>query len=128
MQYKPENQDLLEAIAEFLRKDILSYVKERDDLVYKTLVSWNMLNVVIRDLEKEELYLIKEIERLSDLLNISLEIPLTLKEKREKVKDLNRKLCELIKNQKISIEHPIWEHVKKTLIENLSISNPRFQL
>ena len=53
MQYKPENQDLLEAIAEFLRKDILTLVKDNDELAYKTLVSWNMLNVVIRDLEKE---------------------------------------------------------------------------
>jgi len=59
MQYKPENQDLIEAIAEFLRKDILTLVKDNDELAYKTLVSWNMLNVVIRDLEKEELNLIK---------------------------------------------------------------------
>jgi hypothetical protein len=101
MQYKPENQDLIEAIAEFLRKDILTLVKDNDELAYKTLVSWNMLNVVIRDLEKEELNLIKELERLSELLNLSLEIPLTLKEKKEKVKELNQKLCELIKNQKI---------------------------
>jgi hypothetical protein len=128
MQYKPENQDLLEAIAEFLRKDILTIVKDKEDLAYKTLVSWNMLNVVIRDLEKEELYLIKELERLSELLNLPLEIPLTIKEKKEKVKELNKKLCILIKNQKIGKGHPIWEHVKKTLIENLSISNPRFQL
>jgi hypothetical protein len=128
MQYKPENQDLIEAIAEFLRKDILTLVKDNDELAYKTLVSWNMLNVVIRDLEKEELNLIKELERLSELLNLSLEIPLTLKEKKEKVKELNQKLCELIKNQKIHKNHPSWEHVKQTLIENLSISNPRFSL
>jgi hypothetical protein len=86
MQYKPENQDLIEAIAEFLRKDILTLVKDNDELAYKTLVSWNMLNVVIRDLEKEELNLIKELERLSELLNLSLEIPLTLKEKKRKSK------------------------------------------
>ena len=128
MQYKPENQDLIEAIAEFLRKDILTLVKDNDELAYKTLVSWNMLNVVMRDLEKEELNHIKELERLSELLNLSLEIPLTLKEKKEKVKGLNQKLCELIKNQKIHKNHPIWEHVKQTLIENLSISNPRFSL
>jgi hypothetical protein len=128
MQYKPENQDLIEAIAEFLRKDILTLVKDNDELAYKTLVSWNMLNVVMRDLEKEELNHIKELERLSELLNLSLEIPLTLKEKKEKVKELNKKLCKLIKNQKIHKNHPIWEYVKQTLIENLSISNPRFSL
>jgi hypothetical protein len=36
MQYKPENQDLIEAIAEFLRKDILTLVKDNDELAYKT--------------------------------------------------------------------------------------------
>jgi len=98
MQYKPENQDLIEAIAEFLRKDILTLVKDNDELAYKTLVSWNMLNVVMRDLEKEELNHIKELERLSELLNLSLEIPLTLKEKKEKVKELNKKIVRI--NQK----------------------------
>lgn len=128
MQYKPSNQDLLEAIAEFLRKDILNLVKENEELSYKTLISWNMLNVVIRDLEREEEKLIQEIERLSDLLNIPLEIPLTLKEKKQYTIELNRKLCEIIKTQKIHKDHPIWDHVKKTLIDNLSISNPRFVL
>jgi len=98
MQYKPENQDLIEAIAEFLRKDILTLVKDNDELAYKTLVSWNMLNVVMRDLEKEELNHIKELERLSELLNLSLEIPLTLKEKKRKSKRTQQKIVRI--NQK----------------------------
>lgn len=126
MQYKPSNEDLLEAIAEFLRKDILNLVKDNDELSYKTLISWNMLNVVIRDLEREEEKIILEIERLSELLNLPVEIPLTLKEKKQYVIKLNQKLCEFIKNNKIHKNHPIWEHTKKTLIDNLSISNPRF--
>lgn len=128
MQYKPSNQELLEAIAEFLRKDILTIVKDNDELSYKTLISWNMLNVVMRDLEREEEKLIQEIERLSELLNIPVEIPLTLKQKKQYVIHLNQKLCEIIKTQKIHKNHPIWEHTKKTIIDNLSISNPRFIL
>lgn len=129
MQYKPTNQDLLEAIAEFLRKDILSYVKENEDLAYKTLVSWNMLNVVARDIEKEEEILIKEIEEISEILDISCEIPATLKQKKEKLKELLGILCDKIQKEEIyDKNHHYWQFTKRFLIRNLSISNPRFQL
>lgn len=129
MQYKPTNQDLLEAIAEFLRKEILNYVKDDEDLSYKTLVSWNMLNVIARDIEKEEEILIKEIEEISEILSISCEIPTTFKQKKEKLKELLKILCDKIQKEKVSDkDHPYWEFTKKSLIRNLSISNPRFQL
>jgi hypothetical protein len=50
MQYRPQNNDLIDAIQEFLLKEVLPFMKDNDALVYKTLVSWNMLGVVSRAL------------------------------------------------------------------------------
>ena len=46
MQDRPDSTILLEAIQDFLMKDIMPFVKESDILCYKTLVSWNMLGVI----------------------------------------------------------------------------------
>mgnify|MGYP000995769991 FL=1 len=64
MQYRPDAPSLLEAIADFLMKDVLPAVKEHDALAYKTLVSWNMLGVVSRELKSAEPLLNDEIARL----------------------------------------------------------------
>lgn len=129
MQYKPEAQELLEAIAEFLKKDILNFTKENMDLSYKTLVSWNMLTILIRELEKEEEFLIKEIEELSEILSIPCEIPNTIKQKKEKLKSLLQLLTKKIQEENISdLNHLYGQFTKKMLIRNHSIVNPRFRL
>lgn len=43
MQDKPTSADLLEAIQDFLMKEVLPQFKDKELLSYKTLVSWNML-------------------------------------------------------------------------------------
>ncbi len=129
MQYRPEAADLCDAIADYLLKEVMPAVKESDELAYKALVSWNMLGVVSRELREEEDLLRNEVGRLHQILDEpGLEDLETLADVKKRISELNDKLATRIKTEKISDpSSQIWSHVRQTLVENLSISNPRFQ-
>ncbi|MBI38802.1 MAG: hypothetical protein CMF59_04325 [Leptospiraceae bacterium] len=129
MQYRPEAADLCDAIADYLLKEVMPAVKESDELAYKALVSWNMLGVVSRELREEEDLLRNEVGRLHQILDEpGLEDLETLADVKKRISELNDKLATRIKTEKISDpSSQIWAHVRQTLVENLSISNPRFQ-
>ncbi|MCB1137233.1 MAG: hypothetical protein KDK23_00700 [Leptospiraceae bacterium] len=128
MQYRPEAADLCEAIADFLLKEVLP-AAQSDELSYKALVSWNMLGVVARELRDEEDLLRNEAGRLHQLLDEpGLEDLQTLQDVKQRIASLNDKLAEKIRSEGVADpKGQIWAHVKQTLAENLSISNPRFQ-
>lgn len=129
MQYRPDASDLCDAIADYLLKEVLPVVKENDELAYKTLVSWNMLGILSRELKDEEPLIDQELGRLHQILDESgLEDLKTLSAKKQRITELNEKLCEKVRSEKISdTNSQIWAHAKQTLSENLSIANPRFQ-
>lgn len=83
MQDKPTSADLLEAIQDFLMKEVLPQFKDKELLSYKTLVSWNMLGVVSREIRSGEEALDKELGRLVELLDKSSVFPSTLNEKKK---------------------------------------------
>ncbi len=82
MQDKPTSTDLIESIQDFLMKEVLPQFKDRDLLSYKTLVSWNMLGVVSREIRSGEELLDRELDRLAKLLNKDFSLPSTLDEKK----------------------------------------------
>ena len=52
----------------------------------------------------------------------------TLQDVKKRIQELNVKLSEKVRKEKISdTNSQVWAHVRQTLVENLSISNPRFQ-
>ncbi|MDX1958131.1 MAG: DUF6285 domain-containing protein [Leptospiraceae bacterium] len=128
MQDRPSANELLEAIADFLIKDVMPAVKNDDLLSYKTLVSWNMLGVIGREIKLGEINLKKELTRLSTTLGTSVSLESkTYLEIQEMTRELNQVLSKKIQSEKISIEDKkIWEAVKETLREKLEISNPKF--
>ncbi|MBU42196.1 MAG: hypothetical protein CMN76_03170 [Spirochaetaceae bacterium] len=129
MQYRPEAADLCEAIADYLLKEVMPAVKDSDELAYKALVSWNMLGVVAREMRDEEELLRNEVGRLHQILDEpGLEELETLQDVKKRIQELNVKLSEKVRKEKISdTNSQVWAHVRQTLVENLSISNPRFQ-
>ncbi|MDI7237783.1 DUF6285 domain-containing protein [Leptospira santarosai] len=127
MQDKPTSADLLEAIQDFLMKEVLPQFKDKELLSYKTLVSWNMLGVVSRDIRSGEEALDKELGRLVELLDKSSVFPSTLNEKKKLAHDWNMELLDRIRKEKLSSENSrYWNHVKETVKEKVEITNPRF--
>lgn len=116
MQDKPTSADLLEAIQDFLMKEVLPQFKDKELLSYKTLVSWNMLGVVSREIRLGEELLDKELGRLVELLNKNLVIPSTLNEKKNIAHAWNIELRDKIRKEKLSSENSrYWNHVKETV-------------
>ncbi|WP_061217836.1 DUF6285 domain-containing protein [Leptospira weilii] len=127
MQDKPTSADLLEAIQDFLMKEILPQFKEKEFLSYKTLVSWNMLGVVSREIRSGEELLDKELGRLVGILNKNLANPSTLNEKKALAHAWNIELRDKIRKEKLSSENlQYWNHVKETVKEKVEVINPRF--
>ncbi len=127
MQDRPEASVLLDAIADFLLKEVLPAVRERDALAYKALVSWNMLGVVSREIREGEGLLNAELLRLSAFLQRPLDMPKTAREKLTLAAALNAELASKIRNEKIGPENKeVLTLVKQGLVEKLQIANPRF--
>ncbi len=126
MQYRPESAELLSAIQDFLIKEVMPVVQEDKALAYKTLVSWNMLGVVAREIKHDEKLTDAECGRLDSILGKKITSQ-TYSGKLEELNKRNHELAQKIRSEKISDPGTdIWIHVKKTLIERLSVSNPRF--
>ncbi|PJZ55588.1 DUF6285 domain-containing protein [Leptospira barantonii] len=127
MQDKPTSTDLLEAIQDFLMKEVLPQFKDKDLLSYKTLVSWNMLGVVSREIRSGEELLDQELARLVRLLKKNSSLPITLNEKKNLAHSWNVELRDKIRKEKLSIEDAeYWNHVKETVREKVEVTNPRF--
>lgn len=127
MQDKPSATELLEAIQDFLMKEVLPEFRDKDLLAYKTLVSWNMLGVISREIRSGEESLDKELSRLSSLLGKKSEYPKTWNEKKDLTSTWNEELRDIIRKEKKSLEDTeYWKHIKESVIEKVEIVNPRF--
>ena len=134
MQDRPDVSILLEAIQDFIIKDLLPEIKENEALSYKALVSWNMLGVINREWKQGEKLIDLEIQRVMDffkaksILFANLEIEnKSYHEKKEIVRELNYKLSEYIRKKQISVDDlEVWDLVKKSIQEKLTLANPRF--
>ncbi|TGK05055.1 hypothetical protein EHO59_09445 [Leptospira semungkisensis] len=127
MQDKPSATELLEAIQDFLMKEVLPEFRDKDLLAYKTLVSWNMLGVISREIRSGEELLDKELSRAASLLSKKQEFPKTWNEKKALASSWNKELRDIIRKEKKSLEDTAyWKHVKESVIEKVEIVNPRF--
>lgn len=148
MQYRPEIKDLILAIQDFLMKDLLPQLEDNDLLSYKTLVSWNMLGVLSREFQNQNL--VAEWDQILNLPNQFSSLAETVsvlefqqktyieqskilfhfyKKLREEIRILAHK-AEVSNKQtvvaELSPKSEIWQFCKNSLRENLKIANPRF--
>jgi len=127
MQYRPEHTDLLEAIQEFLLKDILPFVKEKDMLAYKTLVSWNMLGVVARELKNARPLLEEDARALARIVGTEVNPPaLADNELYQSAQRLAKAAAQKLRATKALPGSTEWSAVKEIVKHNLQIANPRF--
>jgi Domain of unknown function (DUF6285) len=127
MQYRPEHTDLLEAIQDFLIKEVLPFVKEQDALAYKTLVSWNMLGVIGRELKGSRPLLEEDAKLLGALTGQKPDVKgMGDRELLKSTHELGRAAAQKIRAQKSLPGGDEWKTVKEVLKHNLQISNPRY--
>lgn len=114
MQDEPTPVELTKAVANFLRNDIAPLISGHQ--AFKLRVAVNILDVVTRQLTREEGSDAAEVERLRALLGMD-----------GSVTELNRVLSERIANGEMDLATPgLAEHLWQTMMDKLAVDQPNY--
>ena len=114
MQDEPTPIELTTAVADFLRNDITPLISGHQ--AFKLRVAINILDLVTRQLTREEGSDAREVERLRALLGID-----------GSVTDLNGVLAERIAKGEVDLATPgLAEHLWATTMDKLAVDQPNY--
>jgi hypothetical protein len=114
MQDEPTPEELIKAVADFLRSDIAPGISGHS--AFKLRVSINALDLVSRQLTLEQASDAAEVSRLSQLL--CMQGSLT---------ELNRALADRIAKGELDLQTPgLAEHLWQTTMDKLAVDQPNY--
>jgi hypothetical protein len=114
MQDEPTPEELIKAVADFLRNDIAPQITGHH--AFKLRVSINALDLVTRQLKLEQGSNAAEAARLSQILGRQGSLP-----------ELNRTLAEHIAKGEIDLQTPeVAEHLWQTTMDKLAVDQPNY--
>ena len=114
MQDEPTPEELIKAVADFLRNEIAPMIKGHS--AFKLRVGINVLDLVARQLAREPDSVAAEAARLSKLLGM----PGSLGE-------LNRALADRIANGEMDLQTPgLADHLWQTTMAKLAVDQPNY--
>ncbi len=114
MQDEPTPEELIKAVADFLRSDIAPAISGHN--AFKLRVSINALELVTRQLTLESRSDAAEAARLSRLLGMQGSLA-----------ELNRMLADRIANGEIDLQTPgLADHLWQTTMDKLAVDQPNY--
>jgi hypothetical protein len=114
MQDEPTPEELIKAVADFLRNDIAPVLSGHN--AFKLRVSINALDLVTRQLKLQQDSDAAEADRLSELLGTQGSLG-----------ELNRVLADRIATGKIDLRTPgLAEHLWQTTMDKLAVDQPNY--
>ena len=114
MQDEPTPEELIKAVADFLRNDIAPVISGHN--AFKLRVSINALDLVTRQLALEEGSNTAEAERLSRLLGMQGSLT-----------ELNRTLADRIAKGELDLQTPgLADHLWQTTMDKLAVDQPNY--
>jgi hypothetical protein len=114
MQDEPTPEELIKAVADFLRNDIAPEISGHN--AFKLRVSINALDLVARQLALEEASDAAEAARLSQLLGMQGSLG-----------ELNRALADRIAKGELDLQTPgLSEHLWQTTLAKLAVDQPNY--
>jgi hypothetical protein len=114
MQDEPTPQELIKAVADFLRNEITPVIKGHN--AFKLRVGINALDLVARQLALEPDSDAAEAGRLSGLLGMQGSLG-----------ELNRALADRIANGEVDLRTPdLADHLWKTTMDKLAVDQPNY--
>ena len=114
MQDEPAPEELIKAVADFLRSDIAPAISGHN--AFKLRVSINALELVTRQLTLESRSDAAEAARLSRLLGVQGSLT-----------ELNRMLADRIANGEIDLQTPgLADHLWQTTMAKLAVDQPNY--
>ena len=114
MQDEPTPEELIKAVADFLRNDIAPEISGHN--TFKLRVSINALDLVSRQLTLEQDSDAAEVSRLSQLLGMQGSLT-----------ELNRTLADRIAKGELDLQTPgLAEHLWQTTMDKLAVDQPNY--
>jgi uncharacterized protein DUF6285 len=114
MQDEPTPEELIRAVADFLRDDIAPVISGHD--AFKLRVSINALDLVTRQLTLEQASDSAEKTRLEELLH-----------RQGSLGELNRMLADRIAKGEVDLKTPgLTEHLWQTTMDKLAVDQPNY--
>ena len=114
MQDEPTPIELTNAVADFLRKDIMPAITGHN--AFKLRVAINMLDLVTRQLTLEQDYDAAEAARLANLLDVQ-----------GSLMELNRVFADKIAKGEVDLQTPgLSEHLWRTTMDKLAVDQPNY--
>jgi hypothetical protein len=114
MQDEPTPEELIKAVADFLRSDIAPGISGHN--AFKLRVSINALDLVTRQLTLEQDSNAAEVSRLSQLLGVQGSLT-----------ELNRTLADRIAKGELDLQTPgLAEHLWQTTMDKLAVDQPNY--
>ena len=114
MQDEPTPEELIKAVADFLRNDIAPVVSGHN--AFKLRVSINALDLVTRQLMLEQAGDAAELARLSQLLQMQGSLG-----------ELNRALADKIAKGELDLQTPgLADHLWQTTMDKLAVDQPNY--
>jgi len=114
MQDEPTPEELIKAVADFLRNDIAPMISGHN--AFKLRVSINALDLVTRQLALEQGSDAAEVSRLSQLLG-----------KQGSLGELNRVLADRIAKNEVDLQTPgLADHLWQTTMAKLAVDQPNY--
>jgi hypothetical protein len=114
MQDEPTPEELIKAVADFLRNDIVPVIKGHS--AFKLRVGINALDLVTRQLALEQGSDAAEAARLTQLLGMQ-----------GSLNELNRALADRIARGEVDLQTPgLSEHLWQTTMDKLAVDQPNY--
>jgi hypothetical protein len=114
MQDEPTPEELIKAVADFLRSDIAPHISGHD--AFKLRVAINALDLVTRQLALEQGSNATESARLSRLLDVQGTLA-----------ELNRVLADRIAKGELGLQTPgLADHLWRTAMDKLAVDQPNY--
>ena len=114
MQDEPTPEELIRAVADFLRNDIAPVISGHD--AFKLRVSINALDLVTRQLTLEQASFSAEKARLEELMH-----------RQGSLGELNRMLADRIAKGEVDLQTPgLTEHLWQTTMDKLAVDQPNY--
>lgn len=125
MQDRPSAAELLDAIRDFLEREILPELEGRRR--FHLRVALNALGILRREHDLEESAVRAEIDRLNDLLGLGAGQPATFAAAREAARALNVELARRIRSGEMDDRwSETLEVLRRTSADRIAVANPRY--
>lgn len=134
MQTRPDQPDLLDALATFLLGDVSPALEKDKALQFRVLIAANLASMVAGELRTEAARFDAEVARLKALLPAeAAALPLSSPDRATRLaalEQLNRALATKLRAGALSAEHETQalEALLTTARDTLAVTNPRFDL